>query len=176
MPASGTLSLYFKRNYAYLEEFEVLMSSTDSRIASFDTVLKRSSVTKGDWRRMRLELPQSTRYLAIHYFSNNSRSISFDDITITSIAPQPPAPDTLPDTIGPSAVSNSLVPQYDVFVSGRQIIVICGTGSEVEVFDTMGRRITAIRSMATECRLGVHRRGLYIVRVDGVSQKVMVVF
>lgn len=65
------------------ETFEVLASSTDANPASFTKVASFSSLVE-DWTEYSAQLPEGTKYFAIHYTSNDIFGLFVDDLTYTT--------------------------------------------------------------------------------------------
>lgn len=66
------------------ERYEILYSTTDATPSSFKLLAQGKSTTS--WRQVSVNLPEGTRYFAIHYISNNSFALFIDDVTYTPIS------------------------------------------------------------------------------------------
>lgn len=64
------------------ETFEVLASSTDANVASFTKVAEFSTDIE-DWTEFSAQLPEGTKYFAIHYTSNDIFGLFIDDLKYT---------------------------------------------------------------------------------------------
>ncbi|MDE7388069.1 MAG: choice-of-anchor J domain-containing protein, partial [Muribaculaceae bacterium] len=68
---------------SFPETFEVLYSTSDADLDSFEVL---ESVTKrtNTWEPFSYDLPEGTRYVAIHYCSNDQFALLLDDFTYTA--------------------------------------------------------------------------------------------
>lgn len=65
------------------ETFEILVSSTDSEIASF-TKIADGAVSSGDWTKFSYDLPEGTKFFAIRHTANDVFAMFVDDIEYTT--------------------------------------------------------------------------------------------
>ncbi|MBQ9545731.1 MAG: C10 family peptidase [Bacteroidales bacterium] len=164
LPTEATMYFFYQRNYSYPETFEVLLSEGDGSLASFTTQVKETTITKVGWKRMTVKLPQTTRYVAIHYKSEHQRNISIDDISITVPEVEPPAP----EGIGQPLPSSVVMYQREglLSVSGLQSL-------PVSLYDVRGRLLHST-SKIDEFDFQLPHRGVYLVRIGGyAAQKVV---
>lgn len=82
-----TLSFYVKsinpNSHGY-ETFEVLYSTTDDQLASFQRITDIPEEAPGDWTEIRAELPEGTRYFAIRGISAGHFALLLDDISYSA--------------------------------------------------------------------------------------------
>lgn len=79
-----TINLYALSSMdSYLEDFDVLYSTTDNDTASFKLLETFQSVP-ADWTNYTATLPEGTKYFAIHVTSMDKFYMMFDDITYTA--------------------------------------------------------------------------------------------
>lgn len=71
----------------YAETLEVLSSSTDDELDSFNNVLRSVVADVAGWRLISVTLPDDAKYFAIHYASTDQFGVCIDDITYSPIAP-----------------------------------------------------------------------------------------
>ncbi|MCF0218954.1 MAG: hypothetical protein HUK14_04155 [Muribaculaceae bacterium] len=64
------------------ETFEILASSTDRKVKNFTKVAEFSQTELG-WKSFSVDLPEGTKYFAIHYTTNCAFGMFFDDIIYT---------------------------------------------------------------------------------------------
>lgn len=65
----------------YSETLEVLSSSTDDELDSFNNVARTVTLDAAGWRMITIMLPDDAKYFALHYASNDQFGICIDDIT-----------------------------------------------------------------------------------------------
>lgn len=76
-----TVSFYAKPvQPVYSEEFEVYYSTTGKEVLDFK-LLKKEATTEAGWKEYSYDLPEGTKYFAIHYISNDMLALAIDDIT-----------------------------------------------------------------------------------------------
>ena len=73
----------------------------------------------------------------------------------------------------PTAVEDVVMPSYNVFTEGEAIIVNGADGKHAEIFDVTGRMVASSEITTDNARFTVST-GVYFVRVDGVTTKVVV--
>lgn len=78
---------------AYVEQFEVLASQTDSALGSFTKIGESNTLASGEWEEMAFSLPEGTRYFAIHHITDadNTFMFSIDDVTFRILSEAPVA-------------------------------------------------------------------------------------
>ena len=71
----------------FTETLEVLASTTDTDFDSFQLV---QTIEKGSygWEQYDIDLPAGTRYVALHYASNDQFGLMLDDVTYTPATPE----------------------------------------------------------------------------------------
>lgn len=82
-----TLSFYVKsinpNSHGY-ETFEVLYSTTDDQLASFQRITDIPEEAPGDWTEIRAQLPEDTKYFAIRGTSASHFALLVDDISYSA--------------------------------------------------------------------------------------------
>jgi len=134
--ASGVndrFSLYVKsRSSAFLEPYEILLSTTDTNAASFNVVLQASSEAPNTWTPLTFDLSAyvgDTVYIAVHATGTNEWELYVDN-AISDAIPACPAPTDLAvsDMIGTTAnlgwTDNAGVSLWDI-----ELVDITGGGS-----------------------------------------------
>lgn len=71
----------------YVETLEVLTSSTDDELDSFNNVAQTVVAEMAGWQIVTVTLPEDAKYFALHYISKDMFGICIDDITFAPVAP-----------------------------------------------------------------------------------------
>ncbi|MBR1517035.1 MAG: C10 family peptidase [Bacteroidales bacterium] len=161
----GTLQLYYQRNYSYPEQFEVLLSDSDGSLASFDSVATTINITKMGWKRITVRMPAKTHYVAVHYFSEHQRTMGIDDISIT--VETPPAPPV-------QGIGGIASDDITLWTEGRTLHLDQVSGRHVAVYDMAGRIIATRTSASHHLSLPLPATGVYLVRIDGLPARKVV--
>ena len=75
-----TITFYARGTNSYSESFEVLYSTTDDEPESFTTI-GNVSFKGANWKQYTYQLPEGSRYFAIHKVTNDGDKFFIDDIT-----------------------------------------------------------------------------------------------
>ena len=82
-----TISFYAYNVNGYPETFDVLASSTNNETTSFEVVSSETAdgtvalSTGPNWKQISVDLPEGTKYFAIHQYTSDSFLFGIDDIT-----------------------------------------------------------------------------------------------
>ena len=76
-----TITFYARGTNSYSESFEVLYSTTDDEPESFTIIGKTVAFKGADWKQYTYQLPEGSRYFAIHKVTNDGDKFFIDDIT-----------------------------------------------------------------------------------------------
>lgn len=89
LTSQATVSFYLRdKEGRGDEEIKVMVSSTDSAVASFTDVSSTITAT-ASWQRYTVTIPANTRFVAFNYVSDYKYYLCIDDIAITQIASTP---------------------------------------------------------------------------------------
>ncbi len=143
---------YYNRLYSYTELFRILGSYTDSRIESFTDTLGEYQTSTSGWRFAAVDVPDSVRYVAINYYSNNQREMAVDNLRFTV---------KYKDLLIGDVKSLQVLPQIDV--DGRRLSISSPQRGKVAVYDAVGRCIGSA-SCVNEANIAMPSAGLYVVR------------
>lgn len=76
-----TITFYARGTNSYSESFEVLYSTTDDEPESFTAIGKKVAFKGAEWKQYTYQLPEGSRYFAIHKVTNDGDKFFIDDIT-----------------------------------------------------------------------------------------------
>lgn len=93
------------------EKFEVLYSTTDTKVESFTKV--DTYYAAAEWQKLEVELPEGTKYFAIRYVSTDVFGFMLDDVTYTAGAAAPVSFNVYCDAklVGNTAEESFFVPE-----------------------------------------------------------------
>lgn len=88
LPGGSDYMLSFWYNaYNASDAFRVLVSSTNTNLSSFDTVLDMPSMVITDqWAEARVLLPEGTKYVCINYYGDYAYYLWIDSLMITTLS------------------------------------------------------------------------------------------
>lgn len=90
-----TISFYVHNmtvnDIAYVEDYDVLLSTTGNEIANFtDIVIENRQAVSGEWEKITINVPAGTAYFAIHQKTHQTGLMfGIDDVTFTKATPVP---------------------------------------------------------------------------------------
>ncbi|WP_232220090.1 choice-of-anchor J domain-containing protein [Prevotella falsenii] len=78
-------------NAAYIEDYDVLCSTTGNKVADFtNIVVKNRQAISGEWEKITIDIPAGTTYFAIHQKTpQTGLMFGIDDVTFTKETPVP---------------------------------------------------------------------------------------
>ncbi len=79
--SAQTITFYARGTNSYSESFEVLYSTTDDEPESFTAIGKKVAFKGAEWKQYTYQLPEGSRYFAIHKVTNDGDKFFIDDIT-----------------------------------------------------------------------------------------------
>ena len=162
--ANATLSYYARSmNSNYPDTLEVLVTVGDgTTITEFVTLVQPMEITPATMTYYSASLAaynSRTIRIAFRHHSYDGQYLFLDDVKVSTS----------------QGIDDATACNYRLWAEGRNIVISGVAGSQVTVYDVLGRRVAAAQTAADTERLAVDQPGVYFISVDGTAARRVVV-